>query len=80
MKLTLLFSAALLGLIAPANAQTVTGSVIGTVADSGGAIISGAQVQLTNNTSRQAREFKTSSSGDFEFSSILPGVYGLKVT
>lgn len=67
-------------LVATAHAQTVTGSVTGSVADSGGAAIVGAEVQLINNVSRQTHEFKTSSSGGFEFTGILPGGYNLKLT
>src|SRR6266853_4784258 len=70
----------LLALLPTANAQTVTGSVTGTVVDSAGAVVVGAQVELINNVSKQAREFKTSSTGSFEFSGILPGGYSLKIT
>jgi len=58
-----------------ANAQTVTGSVSGTVADSAGAVVVGARVQLINDISKQTREFKTSGAGEFEFISIIPGAY-----
>ena len=80
MRLATLLSAMLLALTPLASAQTVTGSVTGTVVDAGGAIIAGAQVQLINSITRQPREFSISSSGAFEFSSILPGNYSLKVT
>ena len=70
----------LLAFMPMASAQTVTGSVIGTVADPARAVIANAQVQLINNISRQPREYRTSSSGSFEFGSIIPGIYSLKVT
>ena len=75
MKLATLLSAMMLALTPVAYAQTVTGSVTGTVADAASSVIVGAQVQLINSTSRQTREFTTSSTGAFEFSSILPGNY-----
>jgi hypothetical protein len=37
-----------------AYSQTVTGSVSGTVVDSGGAVVVGASVTLTNDISKQA--------------------------
>ncbi len=80
MKLAILLSAMLLAFMPMASAQTVTGSVIGTVADPAGAVIANAQVQLINNISRQPREYRTSSSGSFEFGSIIPGIYSLKIT
>jgi hypothetical protein len=69
----------LLALLPAANAQTVTGSVSGTVTDSAGAVIVGANVQLINDVSRQTREFKTSGTGEFEFIAIIPGGYMVKI-
>jgi hypothetical protein len=69
----------LLALLPAANAQTVTGSVSGTVVDSGGAVVVGASVQLINDISKQIREYKTGGSGDFEFVAMIPGGYSLKV-
>ncbi len=45
----------------------------------GGSVIVGAQVRLTNDISKQVREYKTDSNGNFEFGSILPGGYSLKI-
>ncbi len=70
----------LLAITAAAHAQTVTGSVTGSVTDPGGAVIIDAPVQLINNITRQTHEFKTNSSGGFEFTGILPGSYSLKIT
>ena len=63
-----------------ANAQTVTGSMTGTVVDAGGALVVGANVQLTNEITKQVREFSTSGNGTFIFPDIFPGDYDLKVT
>ena len=66
-------------LLTAAHAQSVTGSVVGSVADAGGAVIVGAKVELINNISKQTREFATGSSGDFEFTNMIPGAYVLKI-
>ena len=62
-----------------ANAQTVTGSMTGTVVDAGGALVVGANVQLTNGITKQVREFLTSGNGTFIFPDIFPADYDLKV-
>ena len=63
-----------------ANAQTVTGSMTGTVVDAGDALVVGARVQLTNEITKQVREFSTSGNGTFTFPDIFPADYDLKVT
>jgi hypothetical protein len=70
----------LLAMMPAANAQTVTGSLTGTVVDPGGALIVGAAVQLTNEVTKQMREFTTSGNGTFIFPDLFPGEYDLKVT
>ena len=70
----------LLALAPMANAQTVTGSITGTVVDASGAIVSGASVQLTNEISKQTRQFQTSSNGTFVFPDLFPADYDLRVT
>jgi len=67
--------------ISPAAlAQTVTGQITGTVVDSAGAVVAGATVQITNEITRQIREFSTSNNGAFIFADIIPGDYNIKVT
>ena len=61
-----------------ANTQTVTGSITGTVVDAAGALVVGANVQLTNEITRQVREFSTSGNGTFIFPDIFPADYGPK--
>ncbi len=60
--------------------QTVTGSVSGTVADPTGAVVAGAKVTLTNELTTLSREQETGSSGDFNFTEIVPGTYDVTVT
>ena len=74
-----LFCAAL-ALLPAAYAQTVTGSLTGTVVDSTNAVVAGAAVQLTNEISKQQREFVTAGNGTFTFPDLVPGDYDLKVT
>src|SRR5688572_6901738 len=72
-------SCALLLLIAVspamARAQFETASVLGTVRDRTGAIVSGAKVTLTN-TGTGVSAVKTSDDrGDYEFFTVRPGIY-----
>lgn len=70
----------LLALMPIANAQTITGQITGTVVDAAGAIIAGANVQITNEITKQVRAFSTSSNGSFIFPDLVPGEYDLRVT
>jgi hypothetical protein len=70
----------LLAMLPAAHAQTVTGSMTGTVVDSGGAIVVGAKVQLTNEITKQIREFETQGNGTFIFPDLFPADYDLRVT
>lgn len=70
----------LLAMAPAAIGQTVTGSITGTVADSGDAIVVGATVQLTNETTKQQREFLTRGNGTFTFPDLVPGEYDLRIT
>ena len=62
-----------------ASAQTVTGSISGTVIDAGGASIAGAKVRLTSESTGAVREEATQPNGDFSFNAIQPGTYSLNV-
>jgi hypothetical protein len=71
---------ALLALMHAASAQSVTGSITGTVADASNAVVTGATVQLTNQISKQQRTFTTAGNGSFTFADLVPGDYDLRVT
>ena len=60
-------------------AQTVTGSISGTVMDASGNAIAGATVRLINERTNDARVLTTNESGDFRFTAALPGIYTIKV-
>ena len=79
LKAVSVLSILLLAITPAAYSQSVTGSVSGTVVDAGGAVVVGATVTLTNDISKQAREYKSASTGEFEFISMIPGSYSLKI-
>ena len=58
------------------HAQT-TGSIVGTVTDSGGAAIPGAAVNARNVASGVLREGKSNGSGEYAFPSLAPGDYDI---
>jgi len=60
-------------------AQTVTGTISGTVTDSSGAIISGATARLTNEQTRNVRTGTSNEDGRFSFAAIQPGTYTIKI-
>jgi hypothetical protein len=62
-----------------AMAQTSKGTLTGTVRDSSGAIIIGANVTATNVETSAVRETTTSSLGAFRFDAIAPGQYTLRI-
>src|SRR5215475_4730693 len=62
-----------------AIAQTVTGSISGTVMDGSSNAIAGANVRLINERTNDARVLTTNESGDFRFTAVLPGTYTIKV-
>jgi len=62
------------------QAQVLYGSLVGNVKDASGAIISGATVELTNLDTSQSRETTSKENGGFDFATIQPGKYNLKVS
>src|SRR5438105_5271648 len=60
-------------------AQTITGSISGTVLDTSGQVIAGATVKLINTRTSDTRTLTTNEAGDFNFTAIQPGTYTLKV-
>jgi hypothetical protein len=62
------------------QAQTSYGSVVGSVTDSAGALVAGAQVQLTNKGTNAEQKSVTSSAGTYTFINLIPGTYSITVT
>lgn len=77
-KRTILFSiAAMLGLLLPATAyaQFETATVLGTVRDSGGAVLPGVTVTLKNNATGIAANAQTDENGAYQFLNVKIGGY-----
>jgi hypothetical protein len=72
-------AAILLTAIRPAPAQSIFATVIGSVTDTTSAVISGAQVTVTNVSTNEKRKSATNSSGNYEVNNLFPGVYVLEV-
>src|SRR3954471_12007620 len=60
-------------------AQTVTGTIGGSVTDSTGQVIVGASVKLTNDATGEVRSAQTTGSGEFIFPVLQPGTYTVRV-
>jgi hypothetical protein len=62
-------------------AQTTisTGSIVGTVTDPTGAVVSGAKVEITNKGTSQSQSFMTSSAGTYASGALTPGDYTVRI-
>ena len=63
---------------APLRAQTVYGSIAGTVLDASGAAVPDTTVTLTNIGTSERRAMQSDSAGSYTFVNILPGNYRLE--
>jgi len=75
-----LFACASLLLSVPASAQSIYGSIFGTVSDSSGAIIPGAMVTVTDESKGTVVSVTSNAAGDYTVPHLIPDVYDLKVT
>jgi len=66
-------------LAAAASAQTLTGSIVGSVKDPSGLAVAGAAVTLTLPATGVERRFLTDERGDFVFTALEPGEYTIRV-
>jgi len=62
------------------RAQTSYGSIVGTVTDSVGAVMAGAQVQLTNKGTNAEQTAVTGAGGTYTFINLNPGTYTITAT
>ena len=60
-------------------AQTVTGSLVGTVTDVNSQAVPGARVRITETARGTSREAATNEEGNYTFSSLDPGVYRVEI-
>src|SRR5919198_763264 len=71
-----------LAVCVPSWAQTTisTGSVVGTVTDPSGALVSGAKVIVTNTATSQTIELTTNAAGYYNSGALAPGNYRVQVS
>ena len=70
---------AMVGTSQQARAQGLTGQISGTVTDSGGGVLPGATVTVTNTGTNLVRDTVTGPDGTFVFPDLLAGTYSIKV-
>jgi len=76
----LLYSCAVFCLLSGQSiAQTITGSISGTVTDASAAVIPGAEVSIQNELTGDIRKTITAATGDFLVSALPPGRYAVGV-
>ena len=61
-------------------AQKTTGTIEGTVTDTSGAVVAGAQVVARNVTNDISREVVTNNEGHYTIAELPPGLYEVKIT
>lgn len=71
---------AIIAIAQPVQAQVITGSVLGTVADSSGAMVAGAEVRLTNVETGVVRRAQTDSTGNYRFLLLPSSTYTLEAS
>ena len=62
----------------PAEAQSIFGTIVGTVSDPSGAVVPGVRIRVTNVATNEQRSFITNESGNFEVNNLFPGPYVLE--
>src|SRR5207237_3414877 len=62
-----------------AHGQAMSGSIVGTVVDSSGAAVVGADVEATNVGTNVTTRSKTNSTGEYRIDNLLPGTYHVTV-
>lgn len=69
-------------LLPAANGQTTlsTGSIVGTVTDPSGALVSDAKVNVTNVGTAQTLQLKSNGAGQYSSGPLAPGTYEVQVT
>src|SRR5262249_40402980 len=72
-------AAAILCVSSPLAAQTVTGSMTGTIVDTQGGGIPGAAVTLVSDTTGASRTTTSNERGDFTFDVLQPDIYSLTI-
>src|SRR6266571_6898114 len=63
-----------------ANAQVVSGSMVGNVTDAAGGSVPGARVKITLTTTNDSRTVQTDATGAYTISTVTPGIYRVEIT
>jgi hypothetical protein len=71
--------ALLLALAIPAAAQVTTGTILGTVRDSTGAVVPGAQVTITETSKGTSTQYATDETGSYNAPFLAPGTYSVAI-
>jgi hypothetical protein len=74
-----IFACASLLLVAPVSAQSVYGSIFGTVSDNTGAVIPNATISVTSATKNTTVTVTSNGSGDYSVPHLIPDSYNLRV-
>ncbi len=69
----------LLGFTQTVGGQAVSGTLLGTVTDTTGAIVAGAQVTATLTSTGATHDSTTNSSGNYAFPDMQPGIYTITI-
>jgi hypothetical protein len=77
---TLILGMFLLAVNQQSFGQDVNASLSGSVNDPSGAVIPGAKLTLTNESSGAQQNFQTDAGGEYNFRNLPPGIYDLSVT
>src|SRR5215217_4101859 len=77
-RLAVVLVAALLGPVS-ASAQTVTGTISGTVVDQQARAVPGATLTIINEATSDARTAVSAEAGDFLVTNLQPGHYTLRI-
>jgi hypothetical protein len=72
------FALALL-VLAPCSAQSISGTILGSVLDTTGAAVPGASVTIVNGETALTRVATTNSAGEYDVPSLPPGTYNIAV-
>ena len=76
----LILALSLLTISSAAQTTVGTGSIIGTVVDPSGAVVSGARVIITNLATGQTVSLVTNSSGAYNSGALIPGAYKSRIS
>ncbi len=74
-SMAVLFGTVLLGFSAPVMGQAVNATLLGTVTDTSGAVVTGAKVTATEMKTGVSRSTTTNDSGNYAFADLPPGQY-----